>query len=490
MLSPEEIEAMSEALIQIYIKIEDDLLNNVASRFSVIDEIAPETIAEWQTSKLMELGALRRQNISVLAKNSGKTTQEVQHILNEAGFKTLQHDERVYKAAFSEGLLPYAPVPVTESLALQQILLGALSNTRRYLNTVNTTALQSAEQGFLDIINQVYLETSLGITDYNTATRKAVRNLADQGITGADYVSAAGRRTRNHIDVAVRRCIVTSTAQTAGKMQEQRAKEWGNNLVEVSSHLDARPSHAVWQGRIYSLEGETDKYPNLARVTGYGTVTGLMGANCRHVFYPFVEGLSEQTYKPYDLEESAKAYEKSQEQRKFERDIRQQKRRILAADAVGDKEGKLAAQLKLKEKEATLKQFIKDTGRTQRTNRQQVLGFGHSQASQAVWAQRKAPLPKTVKASDTILQASLGDSRVKGIIPQGAGIGSVRVIAGAGTSSELRAVNKLAEKYGGEASQWQKKGGIITSNSFRYDMHWYELAGRQYEIKLKGVKSR
>ena len=389
MMSPGEIQAMSEELIRVYIAIEDDLLVNVAKRFSVADEITPDSVLDWQIEKLQQLGALNKENLRTIQKYSGKTMQEIEKILHDAGYKALEFDERIYQAAFSQGYLPYAPIPLMASPMLQQIITGAVDNTRHYFNLINTTALQSAQEGFLGIINQTYLETSLGVTDYNTAVKKAVRNLADKGITGADYISASGKRTRNHIDVAVRRAIVTSTSQAAGTMQIQRAREWGSNLVEVTSHMGARPTHAVWQGRIFSINGGTLQYPNLVDSTGYGTVTGLKGANCGHDFYPFFEGLSEQTYKPYNLEENAKVYEESQEQRKIERAIREQKRRILAADSIGDADGKTAAQLKLKAKEAELKQFIRDTGRTQRTNRQQVMDFGHSEAMKAVWAQRK-----------------------------------------------------------------------------------------------------
>lgn len=488
MITPEEIEAMSAALVVIYEQIEDDLLRNVAGRFSVLDEVTPNTVVAWQLEKLQQMGALRRENLRVLGRYSGKTAQEIQRIIATAGYQALDLDELIYKDALAEGLLVTMPVPARASPILQQIIKGSLDNTRSYFNLINTTALQSAQESFLGIINQTYLETSLGITDYNTAVRKAVRDLADKGITGANYISAYGRRTRNHIDVAVKRCIVTSTAQTAGKMQIQRAKEWGCNLVEVSSHMGARPSHAVWQGRVYSLEGGTLEYPNLVAATEYGSVTGLMGANCRHVFYPFFEGISTQRYKPYDLQENARAYAQSQQQRAIERDVRQQKRRILTADATGDAESKLAAQLKLKAKELQLKQLISNTGRTQRTNRQQVLDFGRSEAMKAVWAKRKEPLPKVAKAADTVLQKTFGDPQIRGIIPQGADITKVRIIAGAGTSSEFRNASKQAEDSGGDALQWQKKGGIIESSHFIYNVHWNEYAGKQFGTKMKGRK--
>ncbi len=388
MLSQSEIEAMTSNLTDIYDSIENDLLVNVSKRFSVLEEVTPDTAAAWQTDKLQQLGALRKENIAILSKQSGKTEKEIKKILTEAGYKTLEFDEQLYQMAFENGLLPMAPIPINASPLLKQVLSGAIQNTRKFMNTINTTALESANQAFLNIINQTYLETSLGVCDYNTSIRKAVRQLADQGITGANYISTKGKQTRNHIDVAVRRCLVTSTSQTAGIMQISRAKEWGSNLVEVTSHMGARPDHAVWQGKIFSLEGSTPKYPNLAATTGYGTVTGLKGANCSHDFYPFFEGISEQTYKPYPKEENEKVYEESQVQRKLERDIREQKRRILTANEIGDTEGKVKAQLALKNKEAQLKAFVKETGRTQRTNRQQLMKFGHSEASKAVWAER------------------------------------------------------------------------------------------------------
>ena len=408
MLHPHEIQALSEDIIRLYVAIEDDLLVNIAKRFDVLDDIEQGTVADWQMQKLQQMGALRQENIKTIKRASTKTAREIDRIITEGGYKALNFDEQIYKKAFSSGLLVNMPVPAQASPVLQQIIKGAIDNTRGYFNLINTTALESAQENFLRTINQVYLETSAGITDYNTAMRKAVRQLADQGITGANYISAAGRHTRNQLDVAVRRAIVTSTSQTAGRMQIQRARDWGSNLVEVTSHAASRPSHAVWQGQIYDLGSlgvsnqrdtitavstqntvEGKRYPDFASSTGYGTVQGLCGANCNHHFYPFFEGISEQAYKPYPLDQNERQYEQSQQQRKLEREIREQKRRVLTADAANDAEGKVAAQFKLKEKEAALKQHLDATGRTQRAARQQVLGFGHSQASQAVWAQRK-----------------------------------------------------------------------------------------------------
>ncbi len=489
MLSLVQIERMAANLLEIYQAIENDLLMSVASRFSALEAPPTSGMLRWQVDKLNQLGGLNAESIKVIAKYAKKTEKEISTLLTEAGFKAIEYDERVYAKALEKGLLQTAAGPARASAGIQQILSAAIGNAKQVLNLVNTTAAQSANKAFTDIVNKVYLETSLGVRSYTDAIRSAVRDLADKGITGVSY-SGKGKTINYQVDTAVRRAVLTSTSQTAGKVQLQRAQEWGNDLVEVSSHLGARESHAVWQGKVFCLHGARDGYGDFYTVTGYGTAMGLKGINCSHEFYPFFEGLSDQTFKSYDLEENKRVADEQAEQRALERDIRQQKRRIIAADAVGDEEGKLAAQLKLKEKESKMADFLEQTGRTQRKDRQQVVGFGRSEASQATWAAKKAPLPKVIKAKDVTLQSTLGDERIDGIIPKGADVSSVRVIAGRGTSIALRYAPKLVEKYGGDQLQWQKKSGKIETANFQYEVHWDELNGQQSGAKLKGRKKK
>jgi hypothetical protein len=389
MLSFAQIEKMAAELFEVYQRIESDLLTNVASRFSVLEGLSISGMLAWQVEKLNQLGALNQENIKLIAKYTKKTEKEITSLLTEAGYKAVEFDESIYAKALDKGLLPSAAGPLRASEGVQQILSAAIGNAKSTLNLVNTTAIQSASKAFTDIVNQVYLETNLGVRSYTDAIRSAVRDLADKGITGIKY-SKNGKMINYPVDAAVRRAILTSTSQTAGKVQLERAKEWGSNLVEISSHAGARPSHSVWQGKIYSLNGATSEYPDFVTSTGYGTVDGLKGVHCGHEFYPFFEGLSEQTYKPYDEDENEQIYKESQHQRYLEREIRQEKRRILAADAIGDEEGKLKAQLKLKDKEAKLNSFLDQTRRTQRKDRQQVYGFGRSEAAKATWAAKKA----------------------------------------------------------------------------------------------------
>lgn len=70
-------------------------------------------------------------------------------------------------------------------------------------------------------------------------------------------------------------------------------------------------------------------------------------------------------------------------------------------------------------------------------------------------------------------------------IPKDTVFEATRVIAGGKNKTPLRAKDKLSDKYGGAPDDWIKKVGKIESDNYVFDMHWYELSGKQYEMKLK-----
>jgi len=112
-------------------------------------------------------------------------------------------------------------------------------------------------------------------------------------------------------------------------------------------------------------------YPDFIKTTGYGDVAGLCGANCRHSFGPYIEGITPETYSAEMLDEFANAkvkykdkeipyYEATQIQRKLERNLRNSKSKLAI---------KAAAELDTtKEKESVkewrrkLKEFCDETG--------------------------------------------------------------------------------------------------------------------------------
>ena len=236
-----------------------------------------------------------------------------------------------------------------------------------------------------------------GAADYITAVRNAARRLTESGLQFVDYSSGVV----NHADVAVRRAVLTGISQVTGKIAEHNAAELDTDIVEVTAHAGARPDHAEWQGGWYSLSGKSKKYRSLAEATGYGRVDGLKGANCRHDFYPVIEGIDKPMYIAEELanidpppftDKNGKTYtyyEATQRQRAMERAIRKTKREILAADSSGDSDMFTAKSVLLRRQREEYNRFSKAAGLLTQNERNQVIGFGRSEASRSTAAYKK-----------------------------------------------------------------------------------------------------
>ena len=175
-----------------------------------------------------------------------------------------------------------------------------------------------------------------GAFDYNSVLRRVVTQLTNSGLRQIDYSS--GRA--NRVDVAVRRAVMSAVSQITGKISEYNAQKLGTEYFEVEWHAGARPTHAVWQGRVWSKE-------QLYSVCGLGTVTGLLGVNCYHTYHPFFPGISQRNWSDEWLdaknrEESEPKefngkrytlYEAKQRQRHMETAMRAQREKVKLLQA-------------------------------------------------------------------------------------------------------------------------------------------------------------
>lgn len=231
-----------------------------------------------------------------------------------------------------------APVgpSATVTMACEQAVVGIT----RIIQRQNVALADNLASLWYDVAGEAVASRALG-EGHRQVMERAVRRLADAGLATIDYLS--GRRTA--IDAAVRRHVLTQANQARNRLVAERCDAYGCDLVMVSAHWGARPEHAEWQGRAYGLHGACRvggvRYEGLVEATGYGTVTGLAGANCRHTMTPYVPGLSRLPNTDFSAEErrfgctSDEYYERTQRQRANERAIRTLKRRISLGQEAG-----------------------------------------------------------------------------------------------------------------------------------------------------------
>lgn len=402
MLTPKYLEALPQPMIQLYSRLENEILEDIAKRITAADYLTPT--AEWRLYKAEQLRLSSKQITAKLARLTGKSEKEIRKLYTAALKEALKNDEKIYRAAIDAGYLSEDKNGVLNSyfgsVAFSNALKAGLQNTNGLMRNLCSSTAASANRLLSDELDLAFMKVTSGTFTMDEAVFSAVKNLGKSGLTVVNY--ASGRKDK--IDVAVRRAVITGIGQAAANVQLGLASDMGCNLVEVTAHLGARPTHQVWQGRIFSLSGTHPKYPEFRSSTGYGTGDGLCGWNCRHNFYPYFEGLSKPVGVPFTKEENDKVYRDTQKQRAYERAIRQSKRELAALDASRSAASDDALKQKLdrefqrkavtlKRREAKLAEHLRASGLLPDNSRVRVDGFGRSVSGKAVWAAKKAESP-------------------------------------------------------------------------------------------------
>ena len=79
----------------------------------------------------------------------------------------------------------------------------------------------------------------------------------------------------------------------------------------------------------------------------------------------------------------------------------------------------------------------------------------------------------------------------KDFIPKNTEFSSApKVIAGIGSHTEIREIQKLIDKYGGTKYDWMKKVAKIESARYIFDVHWYQKDNKQYKTKVKERRNK
>lgn len=359
----DKIQEFSDRMASIYLEIEQQILVNAGVALSKDKGLLDKDVEEWRISKLLQLAQLNQQNMKLLARYSNLAMDELKAMLKEIGYQGAETmDEQIAL------ITPASVVPVAESSAITAILVAFEQQAVDKLNLVNTTMLDGSQQVYRDILDQTTAKVLTGVSTGPQALRETARKWANKGIPTITDVTGRKWSVEAYVPMITR----TLSNQVSNQMQEARMDEHDIDLIEVSSHMGARPRCAPFQGRIYSRSGASDKYPPFSS-TSYGEPAGLFGINCGHVMYPFVEGHSIQRHRPYGKAENDEAYQQSQQQRSLERQIRKAKKELNMMNAMKDKEGIAQAKSKIRQKQANLREFIEDTGRTRRRNREQIV---------------------------------------------------------------------------------------------------------------------
>ena len=386
---PSLLEALPEEIAELFRGLEDTLLADICSRLKT------GTVGE---TTVLDIKALRSHGIDLkeiekaISETSGISEKKLKKLLEEVVEKNQQYYNEVITLA--DVTKPEALVNASDIDAIKRQTLQEMRNITRTMAFVVDAGrtILKPQKALTWALDAALLQVQSGAVSYNTAIANAVKQLADSGLRMVDYES--GRS--DQVDVAARRAVMTGVNQINQKYAEQSTEYLETDLVETSAHIGARnignvpENHEMWQGKWYRWsekpQTSTGEYPDFIETTGYGTGAGLGGWNCRHTFYPVVEGVSEATYSQADLDamkgENRKfkfegqeydGYTATQEQRSIERTIRKLKREETAYNAAGLRDKELAVSIRIKRLSAKYKAFSRAAGLPEQRERMKVL---------------------------------------------------------------------------------------------------------------------
>lgn len=382
--SPEVLDALPEELAELFRALEVQLLEEICSRLKIAGELNEVTV---EAIKALRSHGIDLEDIEkAIADATGSSREKLDKLLDDVVARN---------QAYFTDLIDKAKVTQPETFLDAEFIANIKAQTLDELTNITRSMGFLVQQGGKSVmmgpakayqwaLDNAVVEINAGATSYNEAIKRAVTKLADSGIKTVSYESGHV----DHVDVAVRRAVMTGVSQLSAKYVENSAEWLETPYFEVSAHSGARDkgvgpmNHKSWQGQVYSVN-DGDIYPNIYAVCGLDTGPGLEGWNCRHRRYPFVEGVMERTYTDEQLRnidpppfkyqgKTYTAYEATQMQRKMERTVRQLTRREKAYKAAGltDDARNMAARRRRLSKEYT--DFSKAAGLPEQRERMKV----------------------------------------------------------------------------------------------------------------------
>lgn len=345
------------------------LQSGIEKKYRMLEEEIMKDIVRriWKAGKITSTADYQLHRYMIL----GHSTEDVEKLIRQAvgndWADTFELYDQVIETEYVRAKRLYEQVnaefiPYEQNQELQQLTNALIRQSNDELFNISRslgfmvdmgngrkvfTPLSEIYNGYLD--NAIIMMAS-GAFDYNTLIRKVVGEMTASGLRTVSYSTWHS----NRVDVAVRRALLTGMGQLTGQISGMNGQALGTDKYEVDWHPGARPDHAVWQGRVWT-------YRQLVDICGLGTGPGLLGWNCRHTYYPFLEGISVRNFSDewlaeMDRREARKvvykgrgynAYEATQKQRQMETAMRAQREKaMLLKEGKADPDDILAARCK------------------------------------------------------------------------------------------------------------------------------------------------
>ena len=287
-----------------------------------------------------------------LSRLSGKSIKDIEEAFDIVAEENVAFAE-VYAKAKNMEFIDYK-----NNEQLQRLVKGIAGETNATFKNISKTRaigfvlkdkngnkiFKDLKKTYIDLIDEAVFNVETGVSDYQSAMRGVIKQLADSGVKiheeKVGYPSGYNRR----IDSSVRQNVLTGVRKVNITTQKIVGRQFGADGVEISAHSPCAEDHLFLQGKQFSNKEFKKLNASLERPIGE--------YNCRHFVFSIVLGVNQPSYSQKMLNQmniesqsiieyegnKYTKYEATQVQRKLETAIRKEKDRQIIGRSAGNKE--------------------------------------------------------------------------------------------------------------------------------------------------------
>ena len=351
MITPHQLNLLTDPVAELYEALEIEILKQVARRLKVKGEA---DITEYQLRKLNQLHLLNRDVEKLLSTMSGVASDEIKKVIHDAGYRVIDDTDEYMRMAGKEALPRPSIEPLMESYVNQTF--------REINNFVNQTLITtqfgegSVTNMYRKIIEETTLKYSSGLLTLEQATEDAILQWANRGIPST-FIDKGGHTWS--MERYVRTVLKSTNSRIYNELRTSRMADYGVYTVLVGTKPKARPVCALCQGKVLDTRPVSQSgYPSVYEY-GYGTPGGHRGINCGHPWFPWIDGVSKNNQRMYSTKEAIENEKIEQRRKEIARRIVKTKKMLMVTTELGT-EGQSHYERLLKRQQAQMRLFIKE----------------------------------------------------------------------------------------------------------------------------------
>lgn len=387
MKDDKKLELLLERFYNRFNQYNTKVLQKMGEAIKKFDGVSPTTA--HKIAQQLKYGADIDDLIAELSQLSGKSIKDIEEAFDLVAEENVAFAE-VYAKAKNMEFVDYK-----DNEQLQRLVKGIAGETNATFKNISRAKaigfvlkdengnkiFKNLKKTYNDLIDEAVFNVTTGTTDYQSAMRSVMKQLADSGVKIHEEKAGYKSGYNVRIDSAVRQNVLTGVRQVNLEVQKQVGRDFGADGVEISAHSPCAEDHLHIQGKQFSKKEFAKINGDLERPIGE--------YNCRHFVFSIVLGVNQPSYSNKMLNQMNResqsiieyegkkytAYEATQVQRKLETAIRKEKDRQIIARASGDKEGVGIAQSNISTLTHKYNDFSKVAGLDTYKNRLSVSGY-------------------------------------------------------------------------------------------------------------------